>query len=175
MKPTVIVLAAGLGTRMRSGLAKALHPLAGRPLLQHVLNAAGDLSPDRMVIVVGHQGDRVQEAVSGYQADFAVQKEQLGTGHAVLQAREAIAAAQGPVMVLCADTPLLTVLTLQSLIELHARSRSAATLHNRTCRGPLRVRQNRPVRSVCQEDRRREGCQSGPEEDYGSERRYLLL
>lgn len=128
MKPTVVILAAGLGTRMRSGLAKALHPLAGRPLIQHVLEAVSGLVVQRTVAVLGHQADRVRKMVEGYGATIVLQAEQLGTGHAVMQAQEAIAAAKGPVLVLCADTPLLTTDTLRSLIELHAASKAAVTV-----------------------------------------------
>lgn len=128
MKPTVVILAAGLGTRMKSGLAKALHPLAGRPLVQHVLNASLAVNPGNIVLVLGHQADKVREAVKEYKPEFVLQYEQLGTGHAVRQAREAIAGAAGPVMVLCADTPLLTGGTLKKVIELHQKSRAAITL-----------------------------------------------
>lgn len=128
MKPTIVVLAAGLGTRMKSGLAKALHPLAGRPLVQHVLNAARSVDPGKIVLVLGHQADSVRSAVEEYKPEIVLQREQLGTGHAVRQAKEAIAKAEGPVMILCADTPLLTGGTLQSLIDLHSKTRAAVTL-----------------------------------------------
>ncbi len=128
MKPTIVILAAGLGTRMKSGTAKALHEVAGSPLVRHVLNAASELDPERIVLVLGHQADRVRSAATGYRAEIVLQEEQLGTGHAVLQAREAIGAASGPVMILCADTPLLTAATLRSAVELHQKSRAAVTL-----------------------------------------------
>jgi len=128
MKPTVVILAAGLGTRMKSGLAKALHPLAGRPLVQHVLNASRAVDPAKIVLVLGHQADRVKAAVAAYGAEFVLQGEQLGTGHAVRQARESVAGAAGPVLVLCADTPLLTGGTLAGLVELHQKSRAAVSL-----------------------------------------------
>ena len=128
MRPTVIILAAGLGTRMKSGLAKALHCLAGRPLLQHVLDAARGTGPERIVLVLGHQADVVRKAADGYRTEIVLQAEQLGTGHAVRQASEAIASASGPILILCADTPLLTTGTLAALLELHAASRAAVTL-----------------------------------------------
>ncbi len=128
MKPTVVILAAGLGTRMKSGLAKALHPLAGRPLVQHVLNACLAVDPAKIVLVLGHQADKVRDAVRAYKPEFVLQYEQLGTGHAVRQAGEAIAGVSGPVMVLCADTPLLTGGTLKKVVELHHQSRAAITL-----------------------------------------------
>ncbi len=128
MKPTIVILAAGLGTRMKSGLAKALHPLAGRPMIQHILSTAAEIDPEKIVLVLGHQADRVRKACEGYKTEFVLQSEQLGTGHAVRQARDAIAAAVGPVMILCADTPLLRSGTLTALIDLHVRSRAAVTL-----------------------------------------------
>ncbi len=128
MKPTVVILAAGLGTRMKSALAKALHPVAGLPLIQHVLNAASGTDPEKIVLVLGHQSDRVRNAVHESRVEIVLQAEQLGTGHAVRQAKEAIAAAAGPVLVLCADTPLLTSGTLRDVIELHRKSRAAVTL-----------------------------------------------
>jgi bifunctional UDP-N-acetylglucosamine pyrophosphorylase / glucosamine-1-phosphate N-acetyltransferase len=127
VQPTIVILAAGLGTRMKSGLAKALHPVAELPLVQHVLNAAAGLDPGKIVLVLGHQADRVKTAVANYGADIVIQTEQLGTGHAVQQAREALAGASGPVMILCADTPLLTTETLRSVVDQHRKSRAAVT------------------------------------------------
>ncbi|MDA8098241.1 MAG: bifunctional UDP-N-acetylglucosamine diphosphorylase/glucosamine-1-phosphate N-acetyltransferase GlmU [Nitrospiraceae bacterium] len=128
MRPTVIILAAGLGTRMKSSLAKALHPVAGKPMLLHVLDAVGGTDPERTVVVLGHQADRVRQALAGYPVETVLQEQQLGTGHAVRQAAGAIAAATGPVMVLCADTPLLSAATLRSLLDVHGKKKAAITL-----------------------------------------------
>ncbi|HYA87285.1 MAG TPA: bifunctional UDP-N-acetylglucosamine diphosphorylase/glucosamine-1-phosphate N-acetyltransferase GlmU [Nitrospirota bacterium] len=128
MNPTIVILAAGLGTRMKSGLAKALHSLAGLPLIQHVLNAASGIAPEKIVLVLGHQADKVKSALGDSRVMIVIQAEQLGTGHAVQQAADAIAAGSGPVMILCADTPLLTSGTLKDVIALHAKSRAAVTL-----------------------------------------------
>lgn len=128
MKPTAIILAAGLGTRMRSSLPKALHLLAGKPLVQHVLDAVNAMGPVRPVLIVGHQADMVRKAVERYHVDIVYQERQLGTGHAVRQAADAIAQAEGPVMVLCADTPLLRPATLASLAEAHVRAKAAVTV-----------------------------------------------
>ena len=127
MKPTVVVLAAGLGTRMKSRLAKALHPLAGRPLVQHVLSAAAEIDPEKIVLVLGHQADSVKNAAREYRPEIVLQAEQLGTGHAVLQAVGAIEGTSGPVLILCADTPLVSSTTLRDVIDLHQRSRAAIT------------------------------------------------
>jgi len=130
MRPTVVILAAGLGTRMKSALPKALHPLGNKPLILHVLDAASGIDPERTVLVLGHHADLVRQAVEGFAVEVVMQDRQLGTGHAVRQAAEAIAAATGPVMVLCADTPLLTTGTLRALAEIHAKRKAAV---RRTC------------------------------------------
>ncbi len=81
-----VILAAGQGTRMKSRLPKVLHPLLGRPMLAYAVEAALALAPERLVVVVGHGGEAVREALEGYPVVFAEQKEQLGTAHALLQA-----------------------------------------------------------------------------------------
>lgn len=128
MKPTVVILAAGLGTRMKSGLAKALHPLANRPLIHHVLTAVAGVAPEKIVLVLGHQADKVRSSVGAYPVEIVLQAEQLGTGHAVQQTAAALAAASGPVLILCADTPLLTAKTLQDVMARHTASGAAVTL-----------------------------------------------
>ncbi|MWR77473.1 NTP transferase domain-containing protein, partial [Escherichia coli] len=82
----IVILAAGMGKRMRSALPKVLHPLTGKPLLAHVIETARTMSPTRLVVVVGHGGDRVREMVGAPDIAFATQDKQLGTGHAVMQA-----------------------------------------------------------------------------------------
>ena len=155
MKPTVVILAAGLGTRMKSHLAKALHPLAGRPLIEHVLNAAAGLGPEKIVLVLGHQADAVRKSAEQYRAEVVLQREQLGTGHAVQQAGEMIAASSGPIIILCGDTPLITAGTLQAVIELHKKSRAAVTLLTAMMETPFgygRVVRNRSgVKAVVEE------------------------
>ena len=83
----VVILAAGKGTRMQSDRAKVLHDLAGRPLLIHVLDTVATLNPQRVLVVVGYQAEEVEQACAGRPVEFVEQKEQLGTGHAVLQAQ----------------------------------------------------------------------------------------
>jgi bifunctional UDP-N-acetylglucosamine pyrophosphorylase/glucosamine-1-phosphate N-acetyltransferase len=126
----IIILAAGLGTRMKSATIKILHRAAGRPIIDYVLDLAGDLSPNPPVMVVGHQRDAVQEAV-GSRARFAVQEEQNGTGHAVLQAAPALepaGIANKRVLILSGDVPLTRPETLQRLLEEHERAGNALTL-----------------------------------------------
>jgi len=123
-----LVLAAGQGTRMNSDLAKVLHPMAGKPLLGHVLQCLDDLGVGRVVVVVGHQRERVREAFAGTEVEWAVQAEQRGTGHAVLMAGPALEAFEGTLLVVCGDTPLLRASTLHELLEGHASSGCAATV-----------------------------------------------
>ncbi len=137
MKPTVVILAAGLGTRMKSVLAKALHPIADRPLVQYVLEAAAGVEPGKIVLVLGHQADKVRSVVGEFRLEIVLQAEQLGTGHAVQQAAETISKGAGPVLILCADTPLVTTKTLKDVIELHQKSRAAITFITTTLDEPF--------------------------------------
>src|ERR1700753_1268650 len=93
----LIVLAAGKGTRMKSDLHKVLHPIAGRPMIEHLLASAAGLGAERTVVVAGHGRDQLERAL-GSRATIAVQEPQLGTAHAVLQAREALAGFTGDVL-----------------------------------------------------------------------------
>ncbi len=125
----LVVLAAGKGTRMKSVLPKVLHPAAGLPLLEHVLRTADQLSPRTIVIVVGHQAEAVEAALSTRPGlEFARQAPQLGTGHALLQAERALAKAHGTLLLLSGDVPLLRAGTLQELVRHHEGRRAAATV-----------------------------------------------
>jgi bifunctional UDP-N-acetylglucosamine pyrophosphorylase/glucosamine-1-phosphate N-acetyltransferase len=112
----VAVLAAGQGKRMVSDLPKVLHRLAGRPLLGHVLATARALGPARIAVVYGHGGERVREALAAPDVAWALQEPQLGTGHALAQALPALAA-DGVVLVLYGDVPLVAAQTLRPLVE----------------------------------------------------------
>ncbi|WP_261536580.1 bifunctional UDP-N-acetylglucosamine diphosphorylase/glucosamine-1-phosphate N-acetyltransferase GlmU [Burkholderia multivorans] len=112
----IVILAAGTGKRMRSALPKVLHPVAGRPLLSHVIATARTLQPSRLVVVVGHGAEQVRAAVAAPDIKFAVQAEQLGTGHAVRQALPLLDPAQ-PTLVLYGDVPLTRASTLQRLVD----------------------------------------------------------
>ena len=118
----VVVLAAGQGKRMQSRLAKVLHEVAGRPMLAYPLELAEALGPERLVVVVGRDGERVREAFTG-RATFALQAERRGTGHAVMQARDALDGFAGDVLILYGDTPLLRVETLQRMRQVKAERR----------------------------------------------------
>ncbi|HKT62613.1 MAG TPA: bifunctional UDP-N-acetylglucosamine diphosphorylase/glucosamine-1-phosphate N-acetyltransferase GlmU [Burkholderia sp.] len=112
----IVILAAGTGKRMRSALPKVLHPLAGRPLLSHVIDTARTLQPSRLVVVVGHGAEQVQAAVAAPDVQFALQADQLGTGHAVRQALPLLDPAQ-PTLVLYGDVPLTRASTLHRLVD----------------------------------------------------------
>ena len=121
MKLGVVVLAAGQGTRMRSRQPKVLHQLAGRPLLAYVLDAAQAAGADRLCVVYGHGGEAVPEAMAGVTCTWVLQAERLGTGHALLQAMEAMAD-MDRVLVLYGDVPRIEASTLRQLIASAART-----------------------------------------------------
>ena len=112
----VIVLAAGKGTRMKSDLHKVLHPIAGRPMIEHLLASAKELEPERQVLVAGHGRDQLEKATAG-RAVIAVQEPQLGTGHAVQQAESALAGFEGDVLILYGDVPFVRPETMRAMIE----------------------------------------------------------
>ena len=112
----VVILAAGMGKRMQSSLPKVLHPLAGKPLLSHVIDTARELSPKRLCVVYGHGGERVPQQLSADDLTFVKQEPQLGTGHAIMQAVPHLDD-EVPTLVLYGDVPLTTSATLAKLIE----------------------------------------------------------
>ncbi len=122
-----IILAAGKGTRMRSKYPKVLHKVGGKPMLQHVIDAATAAGADKKVIIVGHEAEMV-EAMVGKQGTIALQKEQLGTGHAVMQTAEALKGFTGTALILCGDTPLLDGEELKKFCDAHKASGAAATV-----------------------------------------------
>jgi len=112
----IVILAAGMGKRMHSALPKVLHPLAGKPLLSHVIDTARTLSPTRLVVVIGHGGDAVRAAVGAPDVQFALQEQQLGTGHALAQALPLLDPSV-PTLVLYGDVPLTRASTLRRLTD----------------------------------------------------------
>jgi bifunctional UDP-N-acetylglucosamine pyrophosphorylase/glucosamine-1-phosphate N-acetyltransferase len=124
-----VILAAGQGTRMKSALIKVLHPLAGRQMIRHVLLAVEEIGADRIVCVVGYQREQVQDALASLPGiHFAVQEDQLGTGHALLCAADSLAGFEGDVLVCYGDTPLLTRETLHEVVRVHRAHGTPATL-----------------------------------------------
>lgn len=126
--PSIIILAAGKGTRMKSTKAKVLHEVFHAPMIHHVLDSVLPLRPKNTVVVIGHQKAAVKDALNGYDITYAVQENQLGTGHAVLAAQEHIPEECETVMILCGDTPLIRTETLQDMYDLHRQRGSGLTL-----------------------------------------------
>jgi len=122
-----VILAAGKGTRMKSALPKVLHSIGGKPMVQQVLNAAKMAGAKQNIVVVGFGAQQVEDTL-GTQAQYVVQVEQLGTGHAVMQAGELLKDFHGTVMVLCGDTPLLRGETLAKLFAEHQAAGASATV-----------------------------------------------
>jgi bifunctional UDP-N-acetylglucosamine pyrophosphorylase/glucosamine-1-phosphate N-acetyltransferase len=126
----VLILAAGMGTRMHSETAKVLHLLSGRPLIAHVCRTARALEPARIVVVVGHQAEQVEQAVraelEGTPLGFALQAEQRGTGDAVMSARAALADSDSTLLVLSGDVPLVRAETLAGLVQKHRSGEESA-------------------------------------------------
>lgn len=127
-KLAAVILAAGKGTRMKSQCAKVLHEIAGQPLLSYPVQAAQSLGCDKICVVIGHQGEEIQQAFNAQNVDFAWQREQLGTGHALLCAAEQLAGFRGDLLLLCGDVPLLTSASLEILLNLHRREGAAVTV-----------------------------------------------
>ncbi|MCK9542419.1 MAG: bifunctional UDP-N-acetylglucosamine diphosphorylase/glucosamine-1-phosphate N-acetyltransferase GlmU [Novosphingobium sp.] len=124
----IVILAAGKGTRMKSSLHKVLHPVAGRPMIEHLLDSAGELRPERQVVVVG-SGREQLEKVLGERAAIAVQEPQHGTGHAVMQARDALAGFSGDVLILYGDVPFVRADTMRAMIaRLHGTDTPAVVV-----------------------------------------------
>lgn len=127
MNFSAVILAAGKGVRMRSKLPKVVHRVAGIPMVKHVVNAVCQAGINKITVVVGHQQEMVKEIFVGQNLNFATQSEQLGTGHALLQAQEYVQD-DDTVLVVAGDTPLLQAATLQALIEHHRTNKAIATV-----------------------------------------------
>lgn len=113
---------------MKSDLPKVLHKLGGKPMVEYVVNTAKKLGVKRIILVVGHKGNQTQESLKHLEVEFAVQEEQLGTGHAVLQTKELLSDFDGDVLILCGDVPLLKADTLKKLLEEHRKKKVSATV-----------------------------------------------
>jgi bifunctional UDP-N-acetylglucosamine pyrophosphorylase/glucosamine-1-phosphate N-acetyltransferase len=133
----VVILAAGQGTRMKSRIPKVLHPVAGRPLIEHVVRTARAVSPATITLIVGHQADAVRERLAGHpDLRFAVQEPQLGTAHALQQAEPFLKDRPGTLLLIYGDVPLLTGATLRRLLAIHLEAKAAATVVTATLDRP---------------------------------------
>jgi len=127
MKKMAIVLAAGQGKRMKSKLYKVLHQVCGKPMVSHVLDTVHKALIQRSVVIVGHGAEAVQR-VLGQTVEYALQEQQLGTGHAVMQAKSLLGDEDGVTIVICGDTPLVSTATVEAMIALHLQQGAAATI-----------------------------------------------
>ncbi|GCF94140.1 bifunctional protein GlmU [Enterococcus florum] len=126
-KRYAVILAAGKGTRMKSKLYKVLHPVAGKPMVEHIIERVIETKPEQIVTIVGHGAEKVK-AQLGERSEYALQAEQLGTGHAVVQAAEFLKGKKGTTLVISGDTPLLTSQTLDNLFDYHQGKKASATI-----------------------------------------------
>lgn len=122
-----VILAAGQGTRMKSKLYKVLHPVCGKAMVDHVLTQLERVGIDQIVTVVGHGADQVKQLL-GKRTTYALQAEQLGTGHAVMQAEDVLGSKDGITLVTCGDTPLFTAATFKQLFAYHEQQKAAVTV-----------------------------------------------
>ncbi|QGU00542.1 N-acetylglucosamine-1-phosphate uridyltransferase [Candidatus Syntrophocurvum alkaliphilum] len=127
MSYSAVILAAGKGVRMRSNLPKVVHLVAGKPMIKHVVNAVTEAGISKTNIIVGHGREKVYDLFKNEDIKFAIQEEQLGTGHALMQAKDLLDDNE-TIIVLAGDTPLLTGNTIKSLIEYHATNNAVATV-----------------------------------------------
>ncbi|HEL1116781.1 TPA: bifunctional UDP-N-acetylglucosamine diphosphorylase/glucosamine-1-phosphate N-acetyltransferase GlmU [Streptococcus equi subsp. zooepidemicus] len=136
MKNYAIILAAGKGTRMKSALPKVLHKVSGLSMLEHVLKSVSALAPQKQLTVIGHQAEQVR-AVLGDQSLTVVQEEQLGTGHAVMMAKEELSGLEGQTLVIAGDTPLIRGESLKALLDYHIREKNVATILTANAKDPF--------------------------------------
>jgi len=154
---SIIILAAGLGTRMKSNMAKVLHKILGKPMISHVLASACDVAGNDVIVVVGHQADRVKDAcLKVNPVSFAFQKEQKGTGHAVLCAMPEIPETAENIIILCGDVPLLKPKTIRELLTDHINenrdlSLLAVELEDPAGYGRVLINENRELTRIVEQ------------------------
>ena len=132
MKVYAIVLAAGKGTRMKSDKPKVVHEVLYKPMINHVVDELKKIGADETIVVVGHEAEQVK-ALLDDSVTAVYQKEQLGTGHAVLMAKEALGDKEGMTLILCGDAPLIRAETLQGMIEAHEKNHNMGTVMTADC------------------------------------------
>lgn len=152
-----IVLAAGQGTRMKSNLYKVLHPVCGKPMVEHVIDHVKGIGADRVVTIVGHGAELVEETL-GQKSEYVLQAEQLGTAHAVQQAEQLLGELEGTTLVICGDTPLIRSETMDALVRKHKELGAKATILTAIADNPtgygriIRGEQGEVLRNVEQKD-----------------------
>lgn len=127
-KLITLILAAGLGKRMKSDLPKVIHRINGKELVKYVISQATDTGSDEIWLIIGHKGELVREATKDLGVNYVEQKEQLGTGHAVMQAEKVLEGKSGDILILCGDVPLLRSETLINMRKFHKSSGAVATV-----------------------------------------------
>lgn len=130
-----VILAAGQGTRMKSKLYKVLHPVCGKPMVQHVIDEISKLHINKMVTIIGHGAEKVKSYI-GNKSEYALQEEQLGTAHAVMQAADQLVDKEGITIVICGDTPLITAKTMEALFSQHEQTSASATVLTASAEDP---------------------------------------
>ncbi|MBN2374282.1 NTP transferase domain-containing protein [bacterium] len=123
-----IILAAGESTRMKSDKPKVLHTLLGRPMLDYVIQSVRDSGADRILVVIGFEGNRVADTFKDSGVEFVIQKERLGTAHAVIQTSSALSGFDGDCLILCGDTPLIQAQTVKKILTKHFKEGAGLTL-----------------------------------------------
>ncbi len=136
MNLATVVLAAGLGTRMKSALPKVLHNVNGKPMVQHVIDSLKQLRSGNNIVVIGPSGSGVKDALAGYPVAFALQKEPKGTGDALKAAARQLKGFSGTLLILSGDTPLISAATLRNLLRLHAKNREDVSIISFIAEGP---------------------------------------
>ena len=127
-KLSIIVLAAGKGTRMQSDIPKVLHMVNNKSMIKHVLSQTDELNPSELIVVVGYEAAQLKNHLSDYNLSFALQKKQYGTAHAVMQCDKNLNKFKGSTLILSGDVPLITSKTLQNLYEMHINKNAHATI-----------------------------------------------
>jgi len=128
MSLAIVIMAAGKGTRMKSDLPKVLHQANGRPVVEYVIEKSEALEPEMIVLITGHQSEKVRQATSKFDVRYALQEPQHGTGHAVMQAEPLLKEFDGEIIILSGDAPLFTTATLKELVAFHRANKAVATV-----------------------------------------------
>ena len=156
MKTFAMILAAGKGTRMKSELPKVLHPIGGIPMVEHLVNKLETMDMDEIIVVIGYKGELIQQSL-GSRVSYVEQREQLGTAHAVDQARSLLQDRQGATLVITGDTPLIKTGTIENLIKVQRETQSAGVVLTTLQQNPtgygriLRDKQTRKIYGIVEE------------------------